>query len=97
MNELEQAFETIRNIKSPTRSAAVDAPASELSALLCAFDELLAAAIDYVSYEHDGDPWSEDARAMGEMDLDDLNRSGKIDEYRVLLDRCRAEFIDERD
>jgi len=70
---------------------------SELSALLCAFDELLAAAIDYVSYEHSGDPWEEDARARGEMDLDELNRSGKIDEYRLLLDRCRAEFIDERD
>ena len=67
---------------------------SDLSALFCAFDELLAAAIEYVSYEHDGDPWKEDARVMGEMDLDDLNRQGKLGDYRRLLDRCRAEYTD---
>ena len=40
MNELEQAFETIRRIKIPKRSASVDARASELSALLCALREV---------------------------------------------------------
>ncbi|MCG7985049.1 MAG: hypothetical protein JAY90_20145 [Candidatus Thiodiazotropha lotti] len=70
---------------------------SDLRELICAFDALLAAAIDYVDYEHDGDPWSEDAREMGEMDLDDLKRKGKLDEYRLLLDRCRTEFIDDRE
>jgi hypothetical protein len=40
MNELEQAFETIRNIKSPIWSAGGDAPASELSALLCALRDV---------------------------------------------------------
>lgn len=69
----------------------------DLRALIYSFDELLAAAINYVSYEHDGDPWSEDARSMGEMDLDNLNRLGKIDEYRALLDKCRDEFLDERE
>ncbi len=62
---------------------------SELSALLCAFEELLSAAIDYVEYEHDGDPWSEDARAMGEMDLDDLRRDGKFEHYCKILDRFK--------
>lgn len=40
MNELEQAFELIRNIKSPIRSASQDAPASEFSALLCALRDV---------------------------------------------------------
>jgi len=44
MNELEKAFEVIRNIKSPTRSAGENAPASELSALLCALRDVTALA-----------------------------------------------------
>ena len=47
--------------------------------------ELLGAVDDYVKYEHDGDPYSEDARQMNEMELDELNRSGKLDEIRKLL------------
>lgn len=36
-------------------------------------------AIDeYQTYEHDGDPWTEDARAMGEMTLDDMKQDGSI-------------------
>ena len=34
--------------------------------------ELLEAAIEYMEYKHSGDPWEEDARAMGEMWLDVL-------------------------
>jgi len=74
---------------------------SEESELLCdliqAFDELLAAAIDYTEYEHDGDPWKEDAREMKEMDLDDLKRNGSIEKYISLFNKCRDTFLDERD
>lgn len=48
MNELEKAFEAIRNIKSPIRSTAEDAPASELSALLC----MLRDVTNYASRNH---------------------------------------------
>lgn len=67
-----------------------------LTELLCAFDTLLSAAIEYVEYEHDGDPWAEDKRAMGEMELDGFRRSGQLEKFKLLLDKCRAEFIDER-
>lgn len=59
--------------------------ASELPALLCAFDALLKAAAEYVDYEHDGDPWTEDARAMGEMTLNDMKRDGRLRYYRELV------------
>lgn len=43
----------------------------------------LATIDDYLAYEHDGDPWKEDARAMGEMDINDFATDGR-------LERCRA-------
>lgn len=66
-------------------TAATGREASELNDLLCAFEELLHAAVDYVEYEHNGDPWIEDARTMGEMELDDLKRNGRLAEYRGIL------------
>jgi len=33
---------------------------------------------DYLAYEHDGDPWNEDARAMGDMDINDYARDGRL-------------------
>jgi len=39
----------------------------------------LAVIDDYLEYEHNGDPWVEDARAMGEMDIDDYARDGRRD------------------
>lgn len=42
----------------------------------------LAAAVetiqDYLAYTHDGDPWKEDSRAMGEMDINDYGRDGRL-------------------
>jgi len=35
---------------------------------------LLSASQEYWDYTHDGDPWTEDARAMGEMTLDEIKR-----------------------
>ena len=46
---------------------------------------LLNAAIDYVEYKHDGDPYMEDARAMNEMELDDLNNNGTLVSIKDLL------------
>ena len=48
---------------------------------------LYLACIDYVEYRHDGDPWSEDRRAMGEMDLDDLKRDGTLEEINQFLNK----------
>lgn len=48
----------------------------------------LAAAVetiqDYLAYTHDGDPWKEDSRAMGEMDINDYGRDGRL-EYALGL------------
>lgn len=33
---------------------------------------------DYLSYIHDGDPWSEDSRVMGEMDINDYAIDGRM-------------------
>lgn len=49
----------------------------------------LAAAVytiqDYLAYNHDGDPWTEDSRAMGEMDINDYGRDGRLDYALRLL------------
>ena len=42
-------------------------------AIVKAFEEMLEVIKEYREYEHDGDPWTEDARAMGEMSLDELS------------------------
>lgn len=50
-----------------------------------AFAELLSASIEYIEYEHDGDPDKEDARSMGEMMLNELNEDGSINKFKKLL------------
>lgn len=40
---------------------------------------------DYLDYQHDGDPWSEDARLMGEMDINEFARDGRLDKVRSLV------------
>ena len=59
----------------------------DINAVVSAFKELYAASLEYIEYEHSGDLWEEDARAMGEMSLDDLKRSGRFDEYADILKR----------
>jgi hypothetical protein len=54
-------------------------------ALKAAFSELLSASIEYIEYEHDGDPDKEDARSMSEMMLNELNEDGSIDKFKKLL------------
>ena len=60
--------------------------ANRIESLESALKHLLSASTDYIEYEHDGDPDSEDARAMGEMELDELNRLGLISEFKTLLE-----------
>lgn len=53
--------------------------------LVEALKDALAVIRDYLEYEHDGDPWAEDARAMGEMDIDDYKRDGRLDRAEAIL------------
>ena len=48
---------------------------------------IMPAVTQYINYEHDGDPWSEDARQMGEMDLDELERDGYIYRFLAVLQK----------
>ena len=41
--------------------------------------------VEYTEYEHSGDPWEEDARAMGEMSIDDFKQEGKLQDVIDLL------------
>lgn len=57
-----------------------------LEALKKAYD-----AIDeYQTYEHDGDPWTEDARAMGEMTLDDMQRDGSMEKIKAAIAKAEG-------
>lgn len=53
--------------------------------LLAALQTALAVIDDYLEYEHDGDPWTEDAREMGEMDIDDYRRDGRLESARAVI------------
>ena len=64
---------------------AILAAAGPDAALVEALTEALAVIDDYLEYEHNGDPWTEDARAMGEMDIDDYARDGRIEKARAAL------------
>jgi len=57
----------------------------ELEKLREALTGALAVIEDYLDYEHNGDPWTEDARAMGEMDINDYKHDGRLDAARAAL------------
>lgn len=54
-------------------------------------EKLFVAAMDYIEYEHDGDPFTEDARAMREMEIDTLHSDGTLDRCEQLLAEIRGE------
>lgn len=56
-----------------------------IKALRDALTEALSVITDYLEYEHNGDPWTEDARTMGEMEIDDYQRDGRMDAARSAL------------
>ena len=47
--------------------------------------------VEYTEYEHSGDPWEEDARAMGEMSIDDFKQEGKLQDVIDLLLKATKE------
>ena len=53
--------------------------------LVEALKDALTVIRDYLEYEHDGDPWTEDARAMGEMEIDDYKSDGRLDRAEAIL------------
>jgi len=53
--------------------------------LVAALSGALSVIQDYLEYEHNGDPWTEDARAMGEIDIDDYQRDGRLEAARAAL------------
>ena len=56
--------------------------------LLAALKEALATIEDYLDYEHNGDPWTEDARSMGEMDVNDYKRDGRLNRARAAIEKA---------
>ena len=56
-----------------------------ITELVEALSKAVATIEDYVGYEHDGDPWSEDARVMGEMDINDYANDGRLEKARAAL------------
>lgn len=68
--------------------AAASAPNA---ALVAALKGALAVIDDYLAYTHDGDPWKEDARSMGEMDINDANNDGRIESWRAALSAAGQE------
>lgn len=58
---------------------------SETEKLRSALEAAVETIQDYLAYSHDGDPWEEDSRAMGEMDINDYGRDGRLDYALSLL------------
>ena len=56
--------------------------------LLAALRDALVVIDDYLAYEHDGDPNEEDARLMGEMDINDYARDGRLAAARAAIARA---------
>lgn len=53
--------------------------------LLAALEAALLVIEDYLEYDHNGDPWTEDARTMGEMDINDYERDGRLESARAVI------------
>ena len=59
--------------------------------LLEALKGALATIKDYLAYDHNGDPWTEDARLMGEMDVNDYERDGRLDRANIVIVKAMGE------
>ena len=80
----EQAWATLMDM-AERHNCGVAALQAENVRLREALEGALSTIEDYASYYHDGDPWSEDARVMGEMDIDDYMRDGRHAAARAAL------------
>jgi hypothetical protein len=65
-------------------------PASIADDLVKALEEALAVIQDCVGYSHSGDPWEENAFDMGELDIHDYARDGRLEAARGLLGRVKG-------
>ena len=70
---------------------AIEAASAPNAALVAALQGALAVIDDYLAYTHDGDPWKEDARSMGEMDINDADNDGRIESWRAALSAAGQE------
>lgn len=70
---------------TPAPSTHLEGAPTEAERLRDALQTAVETIQDYLAYEHDGDPWSEDSRAMGEMDINDYAKDGRLDYALSLL------------
>lgn len=63
----------------------IEPPLTREEELECALRVALATIKDYLAYSHDGDPWREDARTMGEMDINEYETDGRMAHALSLL------------
>lgn len=66
-------------------SFSVAPSAGDVEMLRSALSEAVKVIKDYLEYTHSGDPWEEDARAMGEMDINEYAKDGRLDYALSLL------------
>ena len=48
---------------------------------------------DYLDYDHDGDPWSEDARLMVEMEINDYKRDGRLNAALSVISKATGQCL----
>lgn len=58
---------------------------SNMQELVKVLDEALAVIADCVGYQHSGDPWEENAFDMGELDIHDYARDGRLERAKALV------------
>lgn len=58
---------------------------AQIDYLRGSLEEVIFVIEDYLNYQHDGDPWTEDARAMGEMEINEFGRDGRLKALKDLL------------
>ena len=65
---------------------------NSFSAIIDALEMAVIAINDYAEYEHSGDPYEEDSRAMGEMEIDDMKNDGRLFLINEVLKRAKEEL-----
>lgn len=85
LREPEYRAELCEELECGVSDMVMEEAADRIDALENALREAVATITDYVEYQHDGDPWTEDARAMGEMDINDYATDGRLADARALL------------
>lgn len=78
-------------IKPIEFARAIESASSPNKELVKALQGALAVIDDYLAYDHNGDPWTEDARTMGEMDINDYQHDGRLDAARAALHAAGVE------